>query len=103
MVHGPLGCDKLAIIKALKQWTDNECDDTIKTFFGSAKYDQLVSNETLAVTVATSNKLCENVLRSRSRIVQRFQDYFHNMVNGNVTILTNTIPALTELLQKDPP
>ena len=103
MVHGPLGCDKSAIIKALKQWTVDECGDITKTFFGSAKYDQLVSNEPLAATLATSNKLCENVLRSRSRIVQRFQDYFHNMVNGNVTILTNTIPALTELLQKDPP
>ena len=61
-MHGPLGCDKSAIIKALKQWTVDECGDITKTFFGSAKYDQLVSNEPLAVTVATSNELCENVL-----------------------------------------
>ena len=61
-MHGPLGCGKSAIIKALKQWTADECADIINTFFGSANYDQLVSNEPLAVTVATSNELCENVL-----------------------------------------
>ena len=101
-MHGLLSCGKSAIIKALKQWTDDECDDIINTFFGSAKYDKLLSNEPLAATVATSNELCENVLRSGSRIVQRFQDCFHNMVDGNVIILTNAIPALTELLQKGP-
>ena len=101
-MHGSSGCGKSAIIKALKQWTDDECDDIIKTNFGSAKYDQLVSNEPLAATVATSNELCENVLQNRLRIVQRFQDCFQSMGDGNVTILTNAIPALTELLQKGP-
>ena len=44
LVHGPSGCGKSTIVKAFQQWTKDECDDTVQTFFGTGKYDQLVNN-----------------------------------------------------------
>ena len=100
LVHGPSGCGKSAIVKALRQWTKDECGDIITTFFGTGKYDQLVNNEPFAAIVAASNELCENVLKAGPHIVKRFNDRFDSMVDGDATVLSNAIPALTKLLQE---
>ena len=100
LVHGPSGCGKSAIVKALQQWTKDECGDLIKTFFGTGKYDQLVNNEPFAAIVAASNELCETVLKAGPHIVKRFNDRFKSMVDGDATVLSNAIPALAELLRE---
>ena len=87
LVHGPSGCGKSAIVKALQQWTKDECGDTVNTFFGTGKYGQLVNNE-----------LCENFLKAGTSIIKRFNDRFKSMVDGDAAVLTNAIPALAELL-----
>ena len=96
--NGPSGCGKLAIVKALKQWTKDECSNTVNTFFGTGKYDQLVNNKPFAVIVTASNELCENVLKTGSSIIKRFNDRFKSMVDCDATVLSNAIPALAELL-----
>ena len=100
LVHGPSGCGKSAIVKALKQWTKDERGDTVKTFFGTGKYDQLVNNEPFAAIVAASNELCESVLKAGPDIVKRFNDRFRSMVDGDPTVLSNAIPALATLLRE---
>ena len=85
-------------MKALKQWTKDERGNTVKTFFGTGKYDQLVNNEPFAAIVTASNELCENVLKARPNTVKRFNDRFKSMVDGDAAVLTNAIPALAELL-----
>ena len=101
LVHGPSGCGKSAIVKALQQWTKDECSD-VKTFFGSGKYDQLVNNEPFAAIVAASNELCTHVLKAGPKIIKRFNDRFNGMVDGDATILSNVIPALAKLLEMEP-
>ena len=100
LIHGPSGCGKSAIVKALKQWTDDKYGDIITTFFGTGKYDQLVNNEPFAAIVAASNELCENVLKAGPHIVKRFNDRFKSMVDGDPTVLSNAIPALAKLLRE---
>ena len=85
-------------MKALKQWTKDECSNTVNTFFGTGKYDQLVNNKPFAVIVTASNELCENVLKTGSSIIKRFNDRFKSMVDCDATVLSNAIPALAELL-----
>ena len=82
LVHGPSGCGKSAIVKALKQWSNDECGDIIKTFFGTGKYDQLVNNEPFAAIVAASNELCENVLKAGPHIIKKEHDDFSATRNG---------------------
>ena len=99
LIHGPSGCGKLAIVKALQQWRKDECGNTVKTFFGTGKYDQLVNNEPFAAIVTASNELYESVLKTRPNTVKRFNDRFKSIVDGDATVLSNAIPALTELLR----